>query len=69
MSASDTGGKLAFSKSNEGVLMEVLKFVEGLVRDHPREATVVFQRPFCWKSSLDFSVFESLAAGEEYTAR
>lgn len=68
-SASDKGGKLDFSKSNEALLLEVLKFVEDLSREHQREADVVFKRPFVWKISLSLSNFESLRRGDEYTFR
>ena len=68
-SASDKGGKLDFSKSNEALLLEVLKFVEDLSREHQREADVVFKRPFVWKTSLSLSNFEPLRRGDEYTFR
>lgn len=68
-SASDKGGKLDFSKSNEALLLEILKYVEDLCRDHPREADVIFKRPFAWKTSLSLSNFESLRRGDEYTFR
>ena len=68
-SASEKGGKLDFSKSNEALLLEILKYVEDLCRDHPREADVVFKRPFVWKTSLSLSNFEPLRRGDEYTLR
>ena len=68
-SASDKGGKLDFSKSNEALLLEILKFVEDLCREHPRESDVVFKRPFVWKTSLSLSNFEPLRRGDEYTFR
>lgn len=68
-SASDKGGKLDFSKSNEALLLEILKFAEELCREHPREAEVVFKRPFVWKTSLSLSNFETLRRGDEYTFR
>lgn len=68
-SASDKGGKLDFSKSNEALLLEILKFVEDLCREHQREADVVFKRPFVWKTSLSLTNFESLKRGDEYTFR
>ena len=68
-SASDKGGKLDFSKSNEALLLEVLKFVEDLSREHQREAEVVFKRPFVWKTSLSLSNFEPWRRGDEYTFR
>ncbi len=68
-SASDKGGKLDFSKSNESLLLEVLKYVEGLCRDHSREALVLFKRPFVWSSSLSYSQFSQLKNNEEYTFR
>ena len=68
-SASDKGGKLDFSKSNETLLLEILKYVEDLCREHAREADVVFKRPFVWKTSLSLSNFEPLRRGDEYTFR
>ena len=68
-SASDKGGKLNFSKTNESLLVEILKYVETLSRDHPREATVVFKRPFVWKSALDLSSFDHLKQNEDYNFR
>ena len=70
-SATDKGGKLDFSKANEAVLVEILKYVEDLCKEHPREATVVFKRPFVWKSSLAFNQFERLKQipNEEYVFR
>ena len=68
-SASDKGGKLDFSKSNEALLLEILKYVEDLCREHPREADVVFKRPFVWKTSLSLTNFEPLRRGDEYTFR
>ena len=68
-SASDKGGKLDFSKSNETLLLEILKYVEDLCREHAREADVVFKRPFVWKTSLSLSDFEPLRRGDEYTFR
>lgn len=68
-SASDKGGKLDFSKSNETLLLEILKYVEDLCREHTREADVVFKRPFAWKTSLSLSNFEPLRRRDEYTFR
>lgn len=70
-SARDKGGKLDFSKANEAVLLEILSYVEGLYKDHPREATVIFKRPFVWKSSLSLSKFENLrtVSNDEYVFR
>ena len=70
-SARDKGGKLDFSKTNEAVLVEILKYVESLCREHPREATVLFKRPFVWRSSLAFTDFERLRQipNEEYVFR
>ena len=69
VSASDKGGELGFSSANEGLLLDILNNVESLCRDHPREAEVIFKRPFIWKSSLDLSQFDSLKPKGEYIAR
>jgi len=68
-SASDKGGKLDFSKTNENILREIVKYVETLCRNNPREAQVVFKHPFVWKSPLSLSNFEPLRAGDEYVWR
>lgn len=68
-SASDKGGKLDFSKTNENILREIVKYVETLCRNNPREALVVFKHPFVWQSSLGLSNFEPLRAGDEYVWR
>ncbi len=68
-SASDKGGKLDFSKTNESLLVEILRYVELLCRDHPREALVVFKRPFVWKSSVNLSSFDQLKRDESYNFR
>ena len=68
-SASEKGGKLDFSKTNEALLLEILKYVETLDRDHPREATVAFKRPFIWKTSLSWPNFQSLEQNDEYVYR
>ena len=60
ISASETGGKLDFSKSNESLLQEIVRQVERLVRDHPREGEVSFSKPFIWHSSLKISTFDAL---------
>lgn len=70
-SATDKGGKLDFSKANEAVMLEILGYVEALCNDHPREATVLFKRPFVWSSSLSLTNFEKLKTlpNGEYTSR
>ncbi len=68
-SASDKGGKLDFSKANEALLLEILKYVETLCNDHPREAIVIFKRPFVWKTSLSFNQFDQLTFNENYIFR
>ena len=70
-SASDKGGKLDFSKSNETLLLEILEYVETLCREHPREASVAFKRPFVWKSSLLLNQFDVLktSASDDYIFR
>ena len=67
-SASEKGGKLDFSKADGELLLEILKHVETLCRDYPREASVQFKRPFLWKSSLVFSQFNSLS-NNDYIVR
>lgn len=67
-SASDKGGKLDFSKANEAVLLEILKYIEVLCKDHSREATVVFKRPFVWESSLSPTSFDQLL-NQDYFVR
>ena len=61
-SASDKGGKLDFNKSNEELLLQILKYLEVLYKEHPREAAVLFKRPFVWNSSLPLSQFSSLSS-------
>ena len=68
-SASSKGGKLDFSKTNENIMREIVKYVENLCRNNPREAQVVFKHPFTWTSSLAFSSFHSLKSGDEYELR
>lgn len=68
-SASEKGGKLDFSKSNETLLLEILKYLENLCKERPREAMVVFKRPFVWNSSITLSQLEPLKRGDEYSFR
>ena len=68
-SASNKGGKLDFSKTNENILREIVKYVENLCRNNPREAQVVFKHPFVWTSSLTLSNFSSLKSGDDYVLR
>lgn len=70
-SAREKGGKLDFSKANEALLLEILSYVETLCKEHPRETTVVFKRPFTWLSSLDLTQLEKLRniPNEEYVVR
>lgn len=68
-SASNKGGKLDFSKTNENILREIVKYVENLCRNNPREAQVVFKHPFVWTSSLGLSNFSSLKSGDDYVLR
>ena len=63
-SASDSGGKLDFSRSNESFLQEVIKYIEDVVREHHHESEVTFKSPFVWKSSLGISSFDSLKSPE-----
>ena len=65
-SASGKGGKLDFSKANEGLLLEILQYVETLCKEHPREASVTFKRPFVWKTSLSLTAFDGMKHGEDY---
>lgn len=67
-SAGEKGGKLDFNKSNEELLLQVLKYLEILYKEHPREASVLFKRPFVWNSSLPLSHFNSLGS-EGYKIR
>ncbi len=59
-SAGDKGGKLDFNKSNEELLVQVLKYLDVLNGEYPRESSVLFKRPFVWNSSLPLSQFSSL---------
>ena len=59
-SASESGGKLDFSKANEALLSDVVRYVEALCREHPREADVIFKRSFVWTSSLSLDSLERL---------
>ena len=65
-SASEKGGKLDFSKANERLLLEILQYVETLCKDHPREASVTFKRPFVWKTSLSLTAFDGMKDGGNY---
>lgn len=67
-SATDKGGRLDFSKANEAVLLDILGYVQALCSDHPREATVLFKRPFAWHSSLTLEQLNKLPSGE-YVSR
>lgn len=67
-SASESGGKLDFSKANEALLSDVVRYVEALCRDHPREAEVIFNRPFAWTSSLSLDSLDRLKP-PDYTTR
>lgn len=60
VSATDSGGKLDFSRSNEDLLKDIVHHVEDLVTENPREAEVFFQKPITWQSSCQMSTFESL---------
>lgn len=66
-SASEKGGKLNFSKTNEALLLEILKYTERLCKDHPREASVTFKRPFVWQTSLRPKNFDGMKHGEDYS--
>lgn len=68
-SASNKGGKLDFSKTNENILREIVKYVENLCRNNSREAQVVFKHPFVWTSSLTLSNFNSLKSEDDYVLR
>ena len=68
-SASSKAGKLDFSKTNENILREIVKYLENLCRSNPREAQVVFKHPFLWSSPASLSSFESLKSGGEYELR
>ena len=68
-SASEKGGKLDFSKSNEALLLEILKYLENLCKERPRESTVVFKRPFVWTSTITLAQLEALKRGDEYLFR
>ena len=68
-SASDKGGKLDFSKTNENIMREIVKYIDTLCKSSPRESQVVFKHPFVWKSSLNISSFDSLRTGDEYVCR
>lgn len=68
-SAKDKGAKLDFSKANEALLLEILENSESLCQEHPREASVIFKRPFVWTSSLVLESFQSLKSDENYDLR
>lgn len=60
-SAGGSGGKLDFSRSNEQLLHDMLRYVETIATEHPTEAEVVFKRPFVWNTWLQLSNFSSLS--------
>lgn len=60
VSATDTAGKLDFSRSNEDLLRDLCAYIEGLVRDNPREAGVFFQKPLVWYSSNPLKSYDVL---------
>ena len=64
-SASGKGsGKLEFTPQNEALLNSVLKYVETLASEHPREAEVVFKEPFTWHSNLKIQDFTDMKGYE-----
>jgi hypothetical protein len=60
ISASENGGKLNFSKSNESLLQEIVRNIEDLAKHSPAEAEVTFKKSFKWHSSLELSSFDAL---------
>lgn len=60
ISASETKAKLDFSRSNESLLKDIIHHIEELVKQSPKEAEVIFKKPFSWQSSLEPSAFDSL---------
>ncbi|XP_003387718.1 PREDICTED: armadillo repeat-containing protein 4 [Amphimedon queenslandica] len=60
VSASDTVGKLDFSRSNEDLLKDLCVHIEELVRSNPSEAGVFFQKPLVWHSSCPFASYDVL---------
>lgn len=52
-------GTLEITPLNEGILKEIIMFVESFIYKHPQEAKYVFVEPLEWKTNLDPSAFES----------
>ena len=59
VSATDTIGKLDFSRSNEDLLKDLCVHIEDLVRSNPSEAGVFFQKPLVWYSSCPFASYDA----------
>lgn len=69
-SASDKDdGKIEFSPQNELLLNNILKYVETLCSEHPKEAAVVFKNPFQWQSRINPDEIEKQNSGKSYEIR
>lgn len=62
-------GKIEFSPQNELLLNNILKYIETLSSEHPKEAKVVFKRPFEWQTGIRPGNIEKKITGKEYKTR
>ena len=62
-------GKIEFSPQNETLLNNILRYVETLANEHPKEAEVVFKQPFQWKTNIRPSDIEKQSFAKNYEIR
>ena len=62
-------GKIEFSPQNETLLNNILRYVETLANEHPKEAEVVFKQPFQWKTNIRPSDIEKQSFSKNYEIR
>ena len=67
--SSKDDGKIEFSPHNELLLNNILKYVETLSSQHPKEAQVVFNKPFEWVTSIRSNDMEKQSSGKSYEIR
>jgi len=64
--SSKDDGKIEFSPHNELLLNNILTYVETLSTQHPKEAQVIFKKPFEWKTSIRPNDMEKQSFGKSY---
>ena len=67
--SSKDDGKIEFSPHNELLLNNILKYVETLSNEHPKEAQVVFKKPFEWETSIRPNDVDKHSLGKSYETR